>query len=238
MTARLKMQRMADGLLAAGRQIFGLLATAVALLLVGVAIYLAWRAFKLLTSDNLGTSDTAAGIQGLAAAVTLLATLFLAGVTTVYVSIAYKHLRLSGPDVTMKWLLAWGHPYDAERQPITAPIDSLDRQPELPWRKEWMIAVRFVNSGNAETSVVGLSLVPEVGPTVNYPESELPISLAPHSSETLYFDHDYMTSFLGVMRSFTRTKRNPDIRVRAELGDGTRRSSRPVPLSVFQRNDD
>ena len=92
----------AAGWLLAHRWILWTLAAAIALLMACVAVYLAWRGFRLLTSENLESSDTGAGIQGLAAAVNPLATLCLVGVTTAYAFIAYKHLRLSGPDVS-RW---------------------------------------------------------------------------------------------------------------------------------------
>ena len=239
MDTKQKMKR-ALGWLLGRRWIFWALAAVIALLMACVAVYLAWRGFRLLTSEGLGASDTAAGIQGLAAAVNLLATLCLVGVTTAYAFIAYKHLRLSGPDVTMECHLARQDPINESREPMTASIDSLSSLPSS-WHREWMLAVSFVNSGNEGTSVVRVSLVPDVGPSGGYSGSELsqpcPIYLAPHSSETLYFDHEYMTNFLGVMKAFTRTNRNPDVRVRSQLGSGTDLSSQAVALSVFQMDN-
>ena len=101
MAVRRTMKR-AAGWLLGRRWILWTLAAAIALLMACIAVYLAWRGFRLLTSENLESSDTGAGIQGLAAAVNLLATLCLVGVTTAYAFIAYKHLRLSGPDVS-RW---------------------------------------------------------------------------------------------------------------------------------------
>ena len=101
MDARRTMKR-AAGWLLAHRWILWALAAVIALLMACVAVYLAWRGFRLLTSEHSEASDTGAGTQGLAAAVNLLATLCLVGVTTVYAFIAYKHLRLPGPDVS-RW---------------------------------------------------------------------------------------------------------------------------------------
>ena len=93
MDVRRTMKR-ALGWLLAHRWILWALAAVIALSMACVAVYLAWRGFRLLTSESLGTSESAAGIQGLAAAVNLLATLCLVGVTTAYAFIAYKHGKL------------------------------------------------------------------------------------------------------------------------------------------------
>ena len=219
------------------RGILWTLAGAVALLMACVAVYLAWRGFRLLTSDNLEASDTGAGIQGLAAAVNLMATLCLVGVTTAYAFIAYKHLRLSGPDVSIGWHLAWWNPGGPSREVLRAPIESLRNGPMAESHKAWFIAVELVNSGNQAVDIEQMLLTADDGFALQYGGSQLsrecPVNLGSHSSQALYFDQFAVRNFL-LGCEYLKTPEPHQLQAHVHLGSGVSLSTSKVPLDCFQ----
>ena len=224
------------GWLLAHRWILWALAAVIALSMACVAVYLAWRGFRLLTSESLGTSESAAGIQGLAAAVNLLATLCLVGVTTAYAFIAYKHLRLSGPDVNMGWHLAWANLAVPSRVEFKAPIGSLRDGPIAEGHNAWFIAVELVNSGNQAVSIDQALLDVDGDFALRYVGSQLsqgcPLTLGSHSSETLYFDQFDVQNFLANCEHL-KTEGPHELQVHVHLGSGSKLSTSKVPLQRF-----
>ena len=235
MDARHMMKRAAGWLLARRRSTLWALGAAIALLMSGAAVYLAWRGFRLLTSGSVVASDTGAGIQALAAAVNLMATLCLVGVTTAYAFIAYKHLRLSGPDVSMDWHLAW---VDLAQRSVAfkAPIASLRDGSIAEGHNAWFIAVELVNSGNQAVSIDQALLDVDGSFTLRYVGSQLsqdcPLTLGSHSSEALYFDQFDVQEFLAKCE-YLKTKGPHEIQVHVHLGSGSSLSTSKVPLESF-----
>ena len=226
--------------LARCRTLVVLVAAIVTLLMVCVAAFLAWRGLGLLASEDLEASDTAAGIQGLAAAVNLLATLLLVSVTTAYAFIAYKHLRLSGPDVSMGWCLAWVDPkVPWDGMAFNADIRSLRDGPTAEGRTEWYIAVELTNSGNQAVPIELVQLVVDGKLTCIYTGSNLsppcPVPLGAHSQQVLYF---HSGAVLGLLRESERltTKEPHELQVVVNLGSGVALSSSKVPLQCFDLN--
>ncbi|MXY10808.1 MAG: hypothetical protein F4Z00_12820 [Acidimicrobiaceae bacterium] len=236
MNARETAKRIAAGRPVARRRALWALASAVAVGLVAVAAYLAWRGFRLLSSDDLGTSDTAAGIQGLAAAVNLVATLFLVGVTTAYVVIAYQHLRLSRPDVSIDWHLAWANLSGASREVLRAPIGSLRNGPMEEGHNAPFIAVELINSGNQSVAIEQMQLVVDDSFYHRYGGSQLsrecPVNLGPHSSQTLYFDQFEVRHFL-VKCEYLKPAKPRELHAHVRLGSGVTLSTSKVPLDCL-----
>lgn len=239
MSTKRKVKR-ALGWLRTRRGILWTLAGAVALLMACVAVYLAWRGFTLLTSESLEASDTGAGIQGLAAAVNLLATLCLVGVTTAYAFIAYKHLRLSGPDVSINWYLAWIDYTSRSSSIIKADIGTLHNGPPDKRHIEWFIGVDITNSGNQAISVEHVHLVVNDGELRRKHEGSgmspaCPIQLGAHSAKTLYFGQVAVHSLLD--GSERLTSEGPHrLNTVVDLGSGSSLRTTSVPLQCFKRN--
>lgn len=238
MDARRTMKR-AAGWLLAHRWILWTLAAAVALLMGCVAVYLAWQGLRLLTSENLEASDTGAGIQGLAAAVNLLATLCLVGVTTAYAFIAYKHLRLSGPDVSMDWHLAWADPTGSSGLLAKADISSRRDGPTADGHTLCFVAVKLINSGNQAVMIEQAHLVVDDNLAYTYLGSVLsppcPVQLDAHSSRTLYFDPDDVDGLLRLSEHLS-TPEPHELHASVNLGSGSNLSTARVPLQCFKLN--
>ena len=237
MNARETAKRNAAGPRSARRRALWALASAGAIGLSTIAVYLGWRGFRLLSSDDLGTSDTAAGIQGLAAAANLVATLFLVGITTAYVVIAYQHLRLSRPDVSIDWHLAWANLSGSSREVLRAPIESLRNGPMDESHNAPFIAVELINSGNQSVAIEQMQLVVDDDSFYHgYGGSQLsrecPVDLGPHSSQTLYFDQFEVRHFLLKCESLKPAKPH-ELHARVRLGSGVTLSTSTVPLECL-----
>ena len=211
-----------------------------ALLLLTMAVaaaYLAWQGFSLLNRDDLATSETAAAIQGLAAALSLAVTVCLVGVTAWYAYLVNKQVRRAGPDVSMHWHLAWAHPSGASTLALKAAITDLKFGPMSEQHTEWYLAVDLTNSGNQAVQVAQIFLAYDDGsPTYIYQGSvyspRCPSDLSPHSSTSFFFDPNDVRVFLNACKELNPSG-SRKLQVNVHLGSGIRLHSKKVPLRHF-----
>ena len=212
-----------------------LLPTVLLLAMAAASAFLAWQGFTLLNRDGLATSETAAAIQGLAAALSLAVTVCLVGVTGWYAYLVNKQIRLSGPDVSMDWYIAWAHPSGASTSALRASITDLYRGPMSEQHTEWFLAVDLTNSGNHEIQVIQIFLTCEDSARHQYGGSiyshPCPTTLNSHSSQNFLFMPDDARKFIEICKHL-KTKRRR-LQVHVDLGSGIRLSSKKVPLQHF-----
>lgn len=82
--------------------------------LVGVAVGIMWRGFKLIFRPDLPISDEVVALQSIAAGAVLLATLVLVGVTSWYSWLTSRLVQRSGPIVTAEVLTEYLNDYHDE----------------------------------------------------------------------------------------------------------------------------
>ena len=210
-----------------------------AVLLVAMAAaasFLAWEGFALLNRDGLATSETAAAIQGLAAALSLAVTVCLVGVTGWYAYLVNKQIRLSGPDVSIDWYIAWVDPTVDATWALRAPITELHRGPMVENHTEWFFGVDLINTGNHAVPIRQALLFLDRAFMCQYSGSEhslpCPLELAGHSTRTLLFEPTDVRDFLEACK-YVPTRGPRDLQVHVSLGSGIRLSSKKVPLRHF-----
>lgn len=214
-----------------------LLLPAVLLLAMAAAsAFLAWEGFALLNQDDLATSETAAAIQGLAAALSLAVTVCLVGVTAWYAYLVSKQVRLSGPVVSLDWHIAWIHPSGAVPWAHRASITDLHRGPATESHTEWYFAVSLTNSGNQAVPVTQVLLTFDDAFMCQYSgsahSSPCPLELSAHSTLHLFYDPIDAHTFLEECKSLT-TSGSRDLQVYVFLGSGIRLRSKKIPLRHF-----
>lgn len=200
------------------------------------AAHLAWQGFALLNRDDLATSETAAAIQGLAAALSLAVTVCLVGVTGWYAYLVNKQTRLSGPDVSMDWYIAWAHPSGLSTSALRASITDLYRGPMSEQHTEWFFAVDLTNSGSHAVQVIQIFLTCDDSAKHHYGGSiysnPCPIILDAHSSQNFFFKPDDARQFIEMCKHL-KTKQRHRLQVYVDLGSGIRLSSKKVLLRRF-----
>ena len=205
------------------------------LAMAAAAAYLAWQGFTLLNRDDLATSETAAAIQGLAAALSLAVTVCLVGVTAWYASLVHKQIRLAGPDVSMDWHIAWAHPSGLSTSALRASITDLYRGPMSEQHTEWFFAVDLTNSGSHAVQVIQIFLTCEDSARHQYGGSiysnPCPTILDAHSSQNFFFKPEDARQFIEICKHLKIKRRR--LQVHVDLGSGIRLSSKKVPLQHF-----
>ena len=213
-----------------------LLPAVLLLAMAAAAAFLAWEGFALLNRDDLATSETAAAIQGLAAALSLAVTVCLVGVTAWYAFLVNKQIRLSGPDVSMDWHIAWVDPTVDATWALRASITELHRGPMAENHTEWFFAVDLINTGNHAVPIRQALLFLDRAFMCQYSGSEhsppCPLELAGHSTRTLLFEPTDVRDFLEDCKHVP-TRGPRDLQVHVSLGSGIRLSSKKVPLRHF-----
>ena len=206
------------------------------LAMAAAAAFLAWKGFTLLNRDDLATSETAAAIQGLAAALSLAVTVCLVGVTAWYASLVNKQIRLSGPNVSMDWYIAWVDPTVDATWALRAPITELHSGPMAENHTEWFFGVDLINTGNHAVPIRQTLLFLDKAFMCQYSGSEhsppCPLELAGHSTRTLLFDPAEVRDFLEAC-PHVPTSGPRDLQVHVSLGSGVTLSSKKVPLRHF-----
>ena len=212
-----------------------LLPTVLMLAMAAAAAFLAWQGFTLLNRDDLATSETAAAIQGLAAALSLAVTVCLVGVTAWYASLVGKQIRLAGPDVSMDWYIAWAHPSGFSTSVLRASITNLYRGPISEQHTEWFFAVELTNSGSHAVQVIQIFLTCEDSARHQYGGSiysnPCPTILDAHSSQYFFFKPEDARQFIEICKHLKIKRRRLQLHV--DLGSGIRLSSKRVPLQHF-----
>ncbi|MCY3649506.1 MAG: hypothetical protein OXG40_07185 [Acidimicrobiaceae bacterium] len=213
-----------------------LLPAVILLTMAAAAAYLAWRGFTLLNRDGLATSETAAAIQGLAAALSLAVTVCLVGVTGWYAYLVNKQIRLSVPNVSLDWYIAWVDPSEAATWALRASITDLHEGPTTETHTEWLFAVDLTNTGNHAVSIRQVLLFLDRTYMCQYSGSsqslKCPFELAGHSTSTLFFEPTDVHDFLENCKHVP-TSGNRDLQVHVHLGSGIMLSSKKVPLRHF-----
>lgn len=213
-----------------------LLPAVLLLAMAAAAAFLAWEGFALLNRDDLATSETAAAIQGLAAALSLAVTVCLVGVTGWYAYLVNKQIRLAGPDVAVDWYIAWIDPGRPASEALRAPIAGLHHGPMSDQHIEWYFAVGLTNSGNQGISVVQVLLICDDVFLYKYNGSDYsfhcPLELAPHSSQTIFFNPYDVQRFLEMCKRL-KVSSSRKLRVHINLSSGIELRSRKVPLRRF-----
>ena len=213
-----------------------LLPAVLLLAMAAAAAFLAWQGFTLLTRDDLATSETAAAIQGLAAALSLAVTVCLVTVTAWYAFLVNKQIRLAGPDVSMDWYIAWVDPGRPPREAIRTPITELHHGPPSEQHIEWYFTIGLTNSGNQAVSVIKAVLICDDAFYFNYGGShysaDCPLELRPHSAKTIFFDSDVAQRFLAMCKRL-KSSHSRKLHVHVDLSSGRKLNSRKVPLRHF-----
>ena len=213
-----------------------LLPTVLLLAMAAASAFLAWQGFTLLNRDGLATSETAAAIQGLAAALSLAVTVCLVGVTAWYSYLVNKQIRLSGPVVSMDWYIAWVDPSVDATWALRASITDLHHGPVVENYTEWFFGVELTNSGNQATSIRQTLLFLDRAFMCKYSGSAhsppCPVVLAAQSTQTLLFEPTDVHAFLEDCKHVP-TSGNRDLQVHVHLGSGIMLSSKKVPLQHF-----
>lgn len=204
-------------------KIIGLFATIVLGGISVAAIWLIVYGYGLLAEDNLSPIDKAAGVQALAAAVALLATILLVGVTAWYAWIAGRLLHQSGPILSVELLVAWTSSSVEYGGIVLGPLSSLSSGPPDERFMVPFLAVQIRNSGNIAASVARVSVesnagffytevVPPTGPSC-------PFELEAHSCQTAFISVRGVTA--GI-HAWDEVMSQPSLRLRAvaELGSG------------------
>ena len=206
------------------------------LAMTAAAAFLAWEGFTLLNRDDLAISETAAAIQGLAAALSLAVTVCLVGVTAWYAFLVNKQIRLAGPDVSMDWHIAWADPSGVRTWALRASITDLHRGPMSEYHTEWLFAVGLTNTGNQAVPVTQALLIFDDAFMCQYSGSDYgppcPVELIAHSTRTLYFAPDDARDFLEGCKQLT-TSGSRELQIHVDFGSGTRLRSKKVPLRHF-----
>ena len=213
-----------------------LLPAVLLLAMAAAAAFLAWEGFTLLNRDDLATSETAAAIQGLAAALSLAVTVCLVGVTAWYAYLVSTQVRRAGPDVSMKWYLAWADPSGVSTLALNAAITDLNNGPMSPYHKEWYFAIDLTNSGSQAVSVVQISLT--CGNAILYRYSgsayskPCPLELLPHSTLTVFLEPEDVRRLIEGCKHL---KKSEPRRLQTHVGLSSSRTlnSKKVPLRHF-----
>ena len=213
-----------------------LLPAALLLAMAAAAAFLAWEGFALLNRDDLATSETAAAIQGLAAALSLAVTVCLVAVTGWYAYLVNKQVRRSGPDVSMKWYLAWANPSGASTLAIRASITGLRDGAPSEEHTEWYFAVDLTNSGNQAVSAIKVSLTCGDGMLYLYSgsvySSACPLQVLPHSTLTVYFHPIDVQKFINGCKC-ANIPEPRKLQTHVDLSSGVKLDSKKVPLRHF-----
>ncbi len=194
--------------------------------LLGLAIWLGWRAVALLESGDLQPSEKASALQAMGSAAALAATVALVGLTGYYAFVSGRMLKIAGPVIAVELRLGWLHPSGAGA--ITAPF-SVQASSPMPEYTIRMFAITVRNSGNAGVMLESVSVAAESGFEFTQPQHVVgpscPMTLGPHSSATFYLESE---GFLGALPLMNEIGKHGRSRVcaKAYLGSGGTIASR------------
>lgn len=197
-----------------------------AVVLGGISVAAVWLivyGYGLLAEDDLRLIDKAAGVQALAAAIALFATILLVGVTAWYAWITGRLLHQSGPVIGIELLVAWRSPSVEYGGMVLGQLSSLRSGPPDDRFSVPFLAVQIRNSGNIAASVARVSIESKAG--FSYTE------LVPPTGPSCPFEleaHTCQTAFISVggvnasIYAWNKVMKQSSLKLRAvaELGSG------------------
>ena len=166
------------------------------------------------------TSERSAGLQAVAATISLVATLLLLLVTAWYAILTRSILRQSGPIVTAGVGVGWF----GTGAVVTGPVASVRTGPPDPRFTSPSWAITVTNAGNAATKVTAAAIEFKSGISIGSTQSLAgptpPFTLDAHSNETLYIEYSLVINAAHVSREHERSKSRQVIRSKVTLGSG------------------
>ena len=204
-------------------KILGFLATAILVVLSVVALWLMVYGYRLLTEEDLSLTDKAAGVQALAATVSLLATILLVSVTAWYAWITGRLLHQSGPVISVEFSVGWISQPVGQGGVLLGPLSSLKSGPPDDRFLVPLLAVQIRNSGNMAASIARVSveskgsffythIVAPAGPSC-------PFELGAHSHQTAFISVEDVITAINAWNE-VMGKSSLAIRAVVELGSG------------------
>lgn len=202
-----------------------ILGSAAACILAVLAIAASWLmvySYRLLTEEDLTFPDEAAAVQALAAAVSLLATVLLVGITTWYAWISRRLLQQSRPVVSVELSVGW-MPQTLGHGVLLGPFSSLisgppDERYPMPY-----LAVQIRNAGNLAASISRVSIESNAGFSFAHTMAPVgpscPFELEAHSSQTAFVRVDDMIASIKAWHK-AMGKSSSRVRAMVELGSG------------------
>lgn len=216
-----------------------LAAAALAVLaVVSGVVLLVWVSLPLVLENNQDAAGFAAGLNGLAAAAGLTVTALLVGLTGWYVHLTSRLVRVSGPDVSINWELAWADPHGSGMV-LRADIDALSRGSPSAQFCEWYVAVTLTNAGSQGVRVVHAWVQASDSILCQYTGSRispdcLPLWLPAHDTQTLYFPASDIEQLVEMINPAQDTNlRHGGMTAGVRLGNGISLDTPAVPIARF-----